>query len=344
MKISFCRAAMVKQGLILIALVFASLFFTQAHAVCTIKKYVQADMLLDKDIVIPRNLARGAIIKTYTSENMTQGDVTDCHSGNGDFDYGSFIGFATPLVSGMPDVYETGVPGIGFKVLTNVNDPNLPTQSAFAAISNTSMVWPAPLFARYRPNAMYKLQLIATGDPVGSGPLTKMAGIVAKVTFDNKTATALNIMNIPNANIRTTGCYTSSSKVINLGKISLNEARGSVGSTYGQKSDYIAFTCEADIKVSATLNGTVDPDAGDQSVLALSDAPDKATGIGVQFVNSQGIPLAAGIPFYIGTADQVTMDHGGVIPFNFNVRYYQTKPTVTAGVANTTAVLNMTYQ
>lgn len=341
---SLKRINFIKRSSLVFALILASLFFNKAYAVCNIAKYVQADMMLDAEIAVPRNVARGTLLKTYTRENMTKGDVTDCRAGNGDFDYGRFIGFSTSPVSGMPDVYETGVPGIGFKVLTNVNDTYLPTKTSWEPISNTSEVLVAPLFARYHPYAMYQLQLIATGEPVGSGSMTKIAGIVAKVTFDNKTATALNITNMPSVNIRATGCYTSGSKVIDLGKISINETRGAPGSVYGEKDDYISFTCEAGIKVSATLNGNVDPEAGNQSVLALSDVADKATGLGVQFLTYQGTPIEAGVPFYIGTADETVMQHRGGIPFDFKVRYFQTRPAVTAGIANTTAVLNMTYQ
>lgn len=77
------------------------------------------------------------------------------------------------------------------------------------------------------------------------------------------------------------------------------------------------------------------------SVVALVGGTDAATGVGLQLLDGSGNP------FPLNTAETMTSYNGGTggsytIPMR--ARYYQTAATVTAGQANASMTLFMTYQ
>lgn len=115
----------------------------------------------------------------------------------------------------------------------------------------------------------------------------------------------------------------------------------SLGMTDGDKKFTIGLDCDAGARINVSLSGTQNADTSNNSVLALnnSDSPGSATGVGIQLLYDNN-PLKLGDHIALKTSSG-----GNEFPVNaFTARYYQTKAIATAGEANTTATLNLTYQ
>jgi major type 1 subunit fimbrin (pilin) len=87
--------------------------------------------------------------------------------------------------------------------------------------------------------------------------------------------------------------------------------------------------------VSVKFDGT--PEGGNPSVLALTDTPTKATGVGIQLRDADGsvLPLFA-------DSKPVAINAGNAT-LNFSAAYVSTASTVTAGDANSTANFTVAY-
>ncbi|MBV6817991.1 fimbrial protein [Rahnella sp. PD12R] len=113
----------------------------------------------------------------------------------------------------------------------------------------------------------------------------------------------------------------------------------SVGTTAKPKSFDVGLNCDAGAKVNAKLSGTPNTDTTNTSVLQLTGAGGNnvATGVGIQILYNNS-PVALNTNMLLKTSD------GGQETFPFTAQYYQTQAAVTAGSANTTATLELTYQ
>ncbi|MBB1581299.1 fimbrial protein [Serratia sp. OS31] len=112
-----------------------------------------------------------------------------------------------------------------------------------------------------------------------------------------------------------------------------------VGVTTGDKGFNVGLTCDKDAKINVSLAGTQNSEASDTSVLALTNAGQTgtATGVGVQL-------LYGDVPLKINNNILLKTSPGGQETLPFTARYYQTNKQVTAGKANSSATLNITYQ
>ncbi|GAK27248.1 fimbrial protein [Serratia liquefaciens FK01] len=151
-------------------------------------------------------------------------------------------------------------------------------------------------------------------------------------TVTSLTATGVN-------NIISVACDLNSTSInVPLGDV-LDIKFTGVGVTTGDKVFNVGLTCDKDAKINVALAGTQNSEASDTSVLALTNAGQTGTakGVGVQL-------LYGGVPLKINNNILLKTSPGGQETLPFTARYYQTNKQVTAGKANSSATLNITYQ
>lgn len=127
--------------------------------------------------------------------------------------------------------------------------------------------------------------------------------------------------------------------------VPLPDALGSAftgrGTTKGDTAFTINLNCDAGTRINASLSGTQSAETANDSILALSGAGTSgvASGIGIQL-------LYDNTPLKLNNNIVLKTSAGGqeFPPGAFTARYFQTKDNVTAGSANATATLNITYQ
>ncbi len=128
----------------------------------------------------------------------------------------------------------------------------------------------------------------------------------------------------------------SKTQTVNLGTIGSNSfsAPGTASAATG--FTVVMTNCPAThSNLSVKFDGT--PAGGDPAVLALTDTPTKATGVGIQLRDADGsvLPLFADSKPVAITAGNATL--------NFSAAYVSTAATVTAGEANSTANFTVNY-
>lgn len=134
-------------------------------------------------------------------------------------------------------------------------------------------------------------------------------------------------------------CSLNSTSInVPLGDISATQFTG-IASTAGDKGFNVGLSCDKEAKINVALAGTQNSDTSDTSVLALTNTGQTgtATGVGVQL-------LYGGVPLKINNNILLKTSPGGQETLPFTARYYQTQATVGAGLANSSATLNITYQ
>ncbi len=113
------------------------------------------------------------------------------------------------------------------------------------------------------------------------------------------------------------------------------------GNTQGDTPFTIGLQCDANARINATLNFTQDGDTTNQSVAAVTGKGSAgiASGVGIQLLYGN-TPLKNNVLTFLKTSSG-----GQELPAGaFTARYFQTKSTVQAGTANTTATMTLTYQ
>ncbi|CAI2026900.1 Type-1A pilin [Serratia quinivorans] len=236
-------------------------------------------------------------------------------------------------------VYESDVSGIGFtiEVIGDHNYWYVPSQSSgFEVASSTS-----GLLASGNLQLTRRVRLIKIG-AITSGTITaKKVGATTMKTFvsgvdqwETEVPISLNSFTIT-----TLACsLTSTSINVPLGDVLASKFTG-VGVTAGDKSFDLGLTCDKDAKINVSLAGTQNTDTSETSVLALTSAGQTGTasGVGVQL-------LYGGTPLKINNNILLKTSAGGQETLPFTARYYQTLADISAGLANSSATLNITYQ
>lgn len=190
--------------------------------------------------------------------------------------------------------------------------------------------WPLGLQARIR---LYK-----TGD-IGSGTLSGKIGAYISSNGSNPTIWGTEIPIYITGTVTKIACSLNSPSInVPLGDVFASKFTG-IASTAGDKGFDVGLTCDKDAKINVALAGTQNSDTPDTSVLALTSAGQSGTasGVGVQL-------LYGGTPLKINNNILLKTSAGGQETLPFTARYYQTQTAVGAGLANSSATLNITYQ
>jgi len=195
-------------------------------------------------------------------------------------------------------------------------------------------------------DAYIKAKLVKTAQVVTPGFLTSsdIPNIIkTRVTYNNTSLVSpKNDINLSSStNIYSDKCsLRSNSLTLDLGNIEVNDFSGGVGfiPNDGATANML-LECDSNANINITLNGIMNTDVNDSTVLALSGQGQFGTadGVGVQ-LSYNNTPLA------LNKRINLKRSNGGVESFPVTAHYYQTKTTVKPGTANATATLDITYQ
>lgn len=212
-------------------------------------------------------------------------------------------------------------------------------------------------------NSQYMIELVATGGPIASGVL-QFSSPLAQVDFresashgaDGDIASNVVLTN-SHVTIKAMGCHADTSQIsFNFSSLNVTDFddKHRAGSAPDQT---VNLTCETGTNVSLSVTAVeASGDSADHTVMALTGAGngDVASGIGVQLglkmrtydSGIHGLTLNQDIVL-INSSRYGNQYHSGGAEAQeqlvFNAVYYKTASTVTAGTANATATLTLTY-
>lgn len=236
-------------------------------------------------------------------------------------------------ISGFTHIYNTGIPGVGIKVYYTSS-----TAGTFDNPPRTGTI------------TMVEGSVDVGGSGLGQGVTVELykTGPITSKNIDSglyfqKTYGDLEVVrgSIVAGQVIQLACSLNSSTIT----VPLPDALGSAftgrGTTKGDTAFTINLNCDAGTRINASLSGTQSAETANNSILALSEAGTSgvARGIGIQL-------LYDNTPLKLNNNIVLKTSAGGqeFPPGAFTARYFQTKDNVTAGSANATATLNITYQ
>lgn len=212
-------------------------------------------------------------------------------------------------------------------------------------------------------NSGYKVELVALGGPISSGQLS-FGSPLAQVEFRESSSHSANgdvatnvALTNTNVAIKAMGCNADVSSIsFGFDKVKVAEF-DSATKVAAPQTQTVTLTCESGTNVSLSLNAT--PAAGNNdnnTVIALTGEgnADVASGIGVQLglqssgynSGSNGLPLNQNITLFSSSRNGSTYSSGGTgsqEQLIFNASYFKTGAVVTAGSANSSASITLTY-
>lgn len=228
--------------------------------------------------------------------------------------------------SAINGVYNTNINGIGIRI-TNVR-----ALKTFPYTQNM----PANTFAVLTDVKAELVKTIPNGTEGGSISL----GTLAKALITGEMYTEEVDMGV-NKIIPVACSILTPSLTFPIGDILLSDFGSTVGTIPlgAQNTQNLGLSCEDGANINVELSATPNPDVADKSVLALTGQGQSgiATGVGVQL-------LYNGSPLKINNRLILNRSNGGQELFPITARYYQTRSSVTTGIANASATLNLTYQ
>lgn len=274
------------------------------------------------NVVVQRDTPVGTILATQGSGPIFGGStVFGCM--DTPYTYATMLGmFTSP--SGIANVYNTNIPGVGIKITNSSGTNSYPY--TIAEGSNTYMNYP---------NGGPVINLIKTSTgAVGAGAIT--IGPVAYVGF---LGTPMEEFDMGNSNIIPVACSINTPNILVPLDNVLASDLTAVGTTAKPQVFNVGLDCDAGARVNAQLTGTSNTDTDAPGVLQLSNAggANVATGVGIQILYNNA-------PVVLNQNVVLKTSNGGQESFPFTAQYYQTKTAVTSGSANATATLILTYQ
>lgn len=223
-------------------------------------------------------------------------------------------------------VYDTGITGIGIRFTFSSNEISsytLQGQSSWQQIS--------PMTFYYDPG-QYVAEVIKTASQSGAGSVTKAIHIRQSTDRGN----TLGTLDLIGGKIISSGCSIVNRVLnINLGSHPASEFSGA-GSATEKVGVPVELSCPSagtvvNLSVSATAMNAA------EGVIKLNSGS-TATGIGVQLLRPDGLPLSLDSTIRLGKST-----FGDNI-FTLFARYRQQGNSVTSGTADAQATLTMSYQ
>lgn len=245
------------------------------------------------------------------------------------------------------NVYESGVPGVGFVV--GVKDTN--AVSYIPLYGSQVQTFPAagtPSTASIL-GWVARVTFVKTRDHLQSGtyaiPTQNIVTLTAQDLFGD-TAISYIQLTAGTLNVSASGCTVNSSDnlSVNMGSFR-QDSFPSTGSTAGNQSVQVQLLCDADVTVKAVLTDQSNQTNVSNIISLTSDST--AQGVGVQFLyNGNAVSLGpddsstgATNQFLVKTSTSANE----MISIPFDVKYIRTGE-VTAGSANVIASITFSYQ
>lgn len=300
------------------------------------------DYSADGNVLMPRDMPIG----DTTTETLATGYAYSLMCGSDDtaeHDIWFKITIDAAPVAGFTDVYPTDIPGLGVRFHFH-DDTDFCDIRHGDTIENSSREFKCHLSTSNQPlsSLASSIEFVKTADGQYGGRVKKVPLVKSSYRVDsNPVETQLNTIwsGQISVTLEVSACslsnYTAS---VALGDVSDSSFTG-VGSTPGTKAFTVGMNCSFGVNIHVTLHGTQNADTSDNSVLALTNASGSgvAGGVGVQILHDD-------TPLKLGENIKVATSFGGHEDLAFAARYFQTKSSVDAGTADTTATLEITYQ
>ncbi|WP_051880488.1 fimbrial protein [Buttiauxella noackiae] len=315
----------------LLGMIFPGLFLMlSAFSACATCSFYRgtAPMIWDNinigTVYAQRDTPVGSIIYSTVLPATFSGEWLTC--GSGELISATMFRDA---VSGFSHIYDTGIPGVGIKAYyqtsgtfdnpprTGINSSSGGTVSALGLGSGI------------------KIELYKTG-PISSGNIEP--GLYFQKTYGELEVVRGSIVG---GQVIQVACSLRNQNI----NVALPDVLGidftGPGATPGETSFTVDLDCDAGARINVSLSGSKSAETSDTSILALSGAGTAgvARGVGIQL-------LYGNTPLKINNNIVLKTSTGGQeFPADaFTARYFQTRDKVTAGSANSTATLNITYQ
>lgn len=317
------------------------------------------------NVVVQRDTPVGTAITGNISGSMVP--VFTCKAPTPAVDFSVSTLKASLPYSGMNDgtirIYKTNIPGVGIGIAglgQNTSRPN-PNSGYFKWIGEATFLsylgpdivsmggWDDSNNGQsYYFNSQVTIKLYKTGD-ITSGNLSGQIASIGMAMGPAKTDTVTyySTTTIPvyfgTGNVTVLACSIDTPVLsFAIGPVLANSFSTTVGTipAGAQATVPLGLNCLPGANVNVTLSGTQNMDVPDTtSVLELTGqgAADVASGVGVQL-------LYNGSPLVLNNRIVLKQSAGGAETLPITARYYQTKTKVTAGDANATATLQLTYQ
>ncbi|WP_312449532.1 fimbrial protein [Mixta calida] len=234
------------------------------------------------DLLIDPNLPPGSVIGSKIV-SLAGAAAQRC---SGSISYQSMMTGSWSRPSGvLPDVYETGVPGVGVKISDYLfSDRSVPVSETLTPNPN------APL-----PGFDIQLLFYRIGDITpGSFP----GGEVARFTLPDSSGNAAVALSLQAASgsVRMKSCYAKSPNlIVQLGSVNRRTFVG-MGSTVTPTAFNVELICQGDLPVNvsfSTASGTSSPEPG---IVPIENGEGSASGVAVKVMHRDGSPLRFDTP------------------------------------------------
>lgn len=247
-------------------------------------------------------------------------------SGNTDYGISNSVG-STPNT--RTAIYPTGVDGIGYRLLHGDNSPS-------------NYMYPFPCCrlssGTYDFSVSTALQFVKTG-PIANGRSLssgRLARWLYERTASGNTASVQNYVLANRVTFVQAACRLNTANIAVTLPTVPSLSLPSVDATTGSTPFRINLTCSA----GSRLNIMFDTDAavpGKTGVIASTTGNGRATGVGVQIVDSGAVPVDFKREYLVGATPQ------GALELTYNARYYRTGTAMQPGTISATATFTLSY-
>lgn len=259
---------------------------------------------------------------------------------------------ASALVPGTSDIYRTNFPGIGFRIYYYIANDTAMTAPVSFVNTHTRGALVFPFDSPMTPGARARIEVVATGEPIGTGTLNTGNTISAYTTVTGPGA-------IPAAGLYNVSMYGSvtlvlpTCGVINLGALNISLPDATLSALKSGNADAVTSTtlqvsCGSESHLAPALSISGTTVSGYPATLVNQDTTASgAKGVGVRLWVYDPQADAFRQPT-MGLKDGTLGLPVGTLPtrqwsYQVGASYLQVAPTPTAGAVRATAVLTFTY-
>lgn len=240
--------------------------------------------------------------------------------------------------SGTDNVYKTNVPGVGIRIRIDTWNHG----GAYAAPNPGGFIFSSTYpggYGFYEPNVeLIKTENITSGVLL-TGEAVKLE-VAANENTDANSHVTWSIVSSSAINQVACSVISGESLAFPIGDVMAGQFIAPGTASKEARTVNLGLDCDAGANVNITLNGVQSNETSDSSVLSLTTNGGQegiAEGVGVQLLYNNE-------PLKLNSRIVLKQSQGGQENFPITARYIQTKDKVKPGIANATAVLNLTYQ
>jgi len=289
---------------------------------------------LPAQLVVPRDAPVGTVL--FDTQGWLQGGMAKVICGAPFLPGDLWLrkGFVSGAsVPGLPNVYPSGVPGVGIRVAWSRDSKSLPAQMSGGEFMNSPRTVELMPHGKYTPPNNWWIQLIKTG-PISSGTYTIPN---VEVHYHDVLTNTLTFPPLA-LTFQTRSCrlvdgrdYTRTLRSSWLGNFS------GIGSTAWPDDFAINLKCDPGLRVSYQIDG----DPADDTTLKNQAGDGMAKGVGIQLLSRTGFagPIRLGQEVILPKASA-----SGDLLIPLTARYRQVDPVITPGKVVAVATITLFYR